>query len=282
MAICNGLIAPLSKSCALSSGGVRRIFVTDFVDLVPTITSGEITAITPTGANSVITTVATVNTTTSFAVRLLSTVVVPGNQTSKLPSGKWFYFTYNVMNIDGVTVTATYWSGPVLVSTYDTINDVTLITPDYAGFTPIVGQSADPAPPNTGNQTVSTFVLFEIATNKNVCNFQETVNIDLTNGSTFFNQVVTLVLTRRETTKREYINKLIAAQKDLLLVIQDSNGIYWLSGLYEGSRVTGIDGATGIQKSDRNGYEIVFTATEKAQAYEIDWAAISPYTILAS
>lgn len=103
-------------------------------------------------------TTATVNSVVSGFVRTLSTVQVPGNQTSLFASGKYLYFTYNVRNIDGVTVTATDWTGTVLVSTYDTVNNLTLITPDFSGFTPLVGQSADPAPPNT-NQTILTYIL---------------------------------------------------------------------------------------------------------------------------
>lgn len=279
MAICNGLTAPLAKTCDLNAGGIKRILVADFIEFSPTITAGEITAITP-NPTVVITTAATVNTTTSGFVRILVSVTVPGNQTSVLTPGKWFYFTYNVMGIDGVTVTALYWSGAVLSSSYNAGPNTTTITPDFVGFTPLVGQASDPAPPNT-NQTVSTFAFFEIQTNKNVCNFQETTAIDLAAGTTYFNQIVTLILTRRDTTKRTYINKLIAGQKDLLVIVQDSNNIYWLIGLIEGVRVTGIDGGTGVQKTDRNGYEVVFTASERLQAYEIDYAAIAPYLILA-
>jgi hypothetical protein len=279
MAICNALTAPLTKSCDLNAGGIKRIYVADFSDFTYTLTSGKITALTPADPNLVLTTVATVNSTTIGFVRVISTVAVPGNVTAQLYSGRWFYFTYNVRNIDGVTVTQTYWSGQVLVSTYDTVNNRTLISPDYAGFTPLVGQSADPAPPNTSNQTVSTYVLFEIQTNKNVCNFQETANIDLANGSTYFSQVVTLELSRRETTKRTYIESLVSGQKELSLVIQDSNSLYWIIGIAEGSYVTGIDGGTGVSKSERNGYQIIFTAMEPEQAYEIDYSAISNFIV---
>jgi len=278
MAICNALTAGLSKSCDTNVGGVNKIYIADFVDLSPTISGGEIVGITPTGPNVVVTTTATVNTTTSFAVRTLSTVSVPGNQTSLLTSGRWFYFTYNVRNIDGITVTATYWSGPILVSTYDTINNRTLISPDYAGFTPLVGQSADPAPPNT-NQTVSTYMFFEFKTNKNVCNFTESANVDMTNGSTFFNQVVTLVLSKRETTKRNAIKKLVDGQKQLIIVVLDSNGSYWLFGLVEGSYLTADEGGSGTAKADANGYTLTFTAMEVEQAYEIAPAAITPYLL---
>jgi hypothetical protein len=119
---------------------------------------------------------------------------------------------------------------------------------------------------------------FEIATNKNVCNFQETVNIDLANGSTFFNQVITLELSRRETTKRTFIEKLIDGQKALLVIILDSNGNYFLAGKSEGAYVTAIDGQTGVAKADRNGYTVTFTAMEPDQAWQIDPAIISTLT----
>ena len=119
---------------------------------------------------------------------------------------------------------------------------------------------------------------FEVATNKNVCNFQETVNIDLANGSTFFNQIVTLELSRRETTKRTFIDKLIDGQKQLLLIVLDSNGNYWLIGRAEGAYVTAIDGQTGVAKADRNGYTVTFTAMEPDQAWQVDPAIIGALT----
>jgi len=276
MAICNALSAGLDKSCDRNAGGVNRLWVGDFTSFNPTITSGEITTLTPTDPNVVISTTATVNSDTAGPTRDLTTVVVAGNQTSVFASGRWFYFTYNVRSFDGLTITATYWSGTVLVSTYDTVNNVTLITPDYQGFTPIVGRTIHPAPPNTGNQTVSTYALFEVKTNKNVCNFAETVSVDLANGTTFFNQVVTMVVARRETTKRNFIERLIEAQKQVNVFVLDTNGMYWMFGLAEGSYVTGIEGGTGTAKADMNGYTVTFTAMEPEQAYEVASSAITP------
>lgn len=278
MAICNALTTGLAKSCETNAGGVNKIFIADFVSLSPTITGGEITAITPPTPNVVVTTSATVNTTTSGFVRILVSVTIPGDLTSVFTTGKWFYFTYNVMAIDGVTVTATYWSGLVLSSSYNAGTNTTTIVPDFVGFTPLVGQSSDPAPPNT-NQTVSIYVFFEFQTNKNVCNFTESVAVDTNNGTTFFNQVVTLVLSRRETTKRTAIEKLVDGQKQLILVILDSNNNYWLFGLKEGAYVTAIEGGSGTAKADASGYSITFTAMEPIQAYEITAAALAPYLL---
>ena len=119
---------------------------------------------------------------------------------------------------------------------------------------------------------------YKFDTNKNVNLFQETVAIDMVAGTTFFNQVFTLVLSRRETTKRTAIEKLIAGQKQLSLIIEDSNGNFWLSGLSEGSYVTAIDGGTGTAKADANGYTVTFTAMEPLQAYGIDPTVISAIT----
>jgi hypothetical protein len=111
---------------------------------------------------------------------------------------------------------------------------------------------------------------YEVKTNKNVCNFTETVAVDLANGTTFFNQVVTLELSRRETTKRTFIQKLIAGQKQLRLIVLDSNGNYWFFGFAEGAYVTAIEGGSGTAKADKNGYTVTFTAMEPDQAYQVD------------
>lgn len=116
---------------------------------------------------------------------------------------------------------------------------------------------------------------YEIQTNKNVCNFTETVAIDLNNGTTFFNQVVSIVLNRRETTKRDFIEKLIAGQKQLSCIVLDSNGNYWLFGLEEGGYITAIEGGSGTAKADQNGYTCTLTAMEPDQAYQVNPAIIA-------
>jgi hypothetical protein len=122
---------------------------------------------------------------------------------------------------------------------------------------------------------VATKYFFEFQTNKNVCNFTEEVQIDMTNGTTFFNQVLTLVLNRRETAKRDAIEKLINGQKQLMVIFQDSNSNYWLSGRAEGSYVTAITGGSGTAKADANNYTITFTAMEPEQAWEVAPAEIT-------
>lgn len=276
MAICKSLTAPLAKTCDLSAGGVKRIFIGNYTLPSYTLTNGLITTLTPDPTNTV-TTTGTINNSLVAGAYVATTVVVTGDYTGIFIAGKIFKYTYNTQFGTG------YWVGPALSSSYNAGTGKTTITPDYtSNFAPVLGLSVNGAAPNnTNNQTVSTYLFFEVATNKNVCNFQETTAIDLANGTTFFNQILTLVLTRREKAKRDYINSLIDGQKDLLIIVQDSNGIYWLMGLFEGAYVTGIDGATGVAKSDRNGYEITFTAMERLQAYEVQESAIASYLVTA-
>ena len=127
---------------------------------------------------------------------------------------------------------------------------------------------------NTIGMTAST-KFYEIQTNKNVCNFTESVAIDLNNGTTFFNQVVTIVLSRRETTKRDFIEKLVAGLKQLAAIVLDSNGLYWFFGLEEGAYVTAIEGGSGTAKADANGYTVTLTAMEPDQAYQVNPGIIS-------
>ena len=156
----------------------------------------------------------------------------------------------------------------IRIADFENVTTVTL----GASTAPQVGDWVDAI-----TMAASSF-FYKFDTNKNVNLFQETVAIDMVAGTTFFNQVFTLVLSRRETTKRTAIEKLIAGQKQLSLIIEDSNGNYWLSGLSEGSYVTAIDGGTGTAKADANGYTVTFTAMEPLQAYGIDPTIVAAIT----
>jgi len=275
MAICNALTSGLSKSCDTNAGGVNKIYIGDFTSMTPTISGGEITGLTPDINTHVVSTTATVNTTIAGPLRTISTVTLVGDFTSILTAGKRFRFTYNTTFPSG----SSSWTGDVLTATYNAGTNTTTITPDFVGFIPGVGPTTAPAPNNTSNQTVSTYLFYEIQTNKNVSNFTESVQVDMNNGTTFFNQVVNLVLSRRENIKREFIEKLVDGQKQLLIVVLDSNGNYWLFGLYEGCYVTAIEGGSGTAKADQNGYSVTFTSMEPEQAYEVTPNAIAPFLL---
>lgn len=276
MAICNALTAGLDKSCDTNAGGVNKIFIADFVSLSPSISGGEIANISPDLNEGiyVVTTVATINTTVVAGQYTITTIEVAGDLTDKIKVGKQIKFSYNTQLGGG------NWTGNLTSVSYNSGTNKTTITPDFAGFSPIVGSvSGGAAPNNTTNQSITTFLFWEIKTNKNVCNFTETIQTDMTNGTTFFTQTVNVVLSKRETTKRETLKRFIDGQKQLVLVVLDTNGNYWLFGLVEGVYVTAMEGGSGTAKADQNGYTITFTATETIQAYEFAYSNLAPYLV---
>jgi len=110
---------------------------------------------------------------------------------------------------------------------------------------------------------------YEFEFNRNTSSYTEDINIDLANGTTFFTQTVNLILSRREKTKREALEKLIAGQKELFIIVKDSNGLYWAFGKDQGAIVTSVTGGSGVNKADANNYTLVFTAEEAQSAPEV-------------
>lgn len=93
-------------------------------------------------------------------------------------------------------------------------------------------------------------------------------------GSTVYVQTITLVLTRREQSKRDVL-RLMGKGKELVAIIEDANGIFWYLGEYEGLIMTENNGGSGAQKADLNGYTITFVAEETDSACEITEAAVT-------
>lgn len=116
---------------------------------------------------------------------------------------------------------------------------------------------------------------YEFEFNRGTSNYTESVNIDLNNGTTFFTQTVSLILSRREKNKAEAIKKLTDGQKELFVIVKDSNGLYWAFGKDDGMVVTAIEGGSGAAKADANNYTITFTAEEADNAPEISSGIIA-------
>jgi len=119
------------------------------------------------------------------------------------------------------------------------------------------------------------YKFYEFEFNRNTSSFEEAVTVSLENGTTFFSQTVRLELARRESAKRDAIEKLVAGQKQLMIIVLDANGIYWLFGRNEGAYATEITGGSGVAKADKNGYSIAMTAEEPEQAIEVASGVIS-------
>ena len=76
-----------------------------------------------------------------------------------------------------------------------------------------------------------------------------------------------MVFNRMETTKRIEITAL--AQGELVVIVKDANGLYWLLGEYEPVVISAGDGLTGTARADRNGYSITLQDNSPEMPSEI-------------
>jgi len=119
--------------------------------------------------------------------------------------------------------------------------------------------------------TMDTSKLFqEFQFNRNSANYIEEAGIDLTAGSTFFTTTLTLNIARRDVAKRNAISILAGGQRDLKIIIEDSNGIYWFMGLAESANLTGLGEGSGAAKADGSKYSMTLVAEEVEMMPVID------------
>jgi hypothetical protein len=115
------------------------------------------------------------------------------------------------------------------------------------------------------------FYLFEFGKRSGSNYTQVTTTADT--GSTVCVQTITLILARREQAKRDIL-LLLGKGKELVAIIEDSNGLFWYFGEYEGLEMTENNGGSGAQKTDLNGYTLTFIASEPEEACEVTSAGV--------
>lgn len=115
------------------------------------------------------------------------------------------------------------------------------------------------------------FYAFEF--NRGTSNYVESENNDPTTGNTLVTQTITLVLSKREQTKRDVI-ALLGGLKEMAIVVKDNNGKYWLFGEEDGCILTTNEGGSGTAKTDANNYTLTFVGEESELANEVSEAAI--------
>jgi hypothetical protein len=119
----------------------------------------------------------------------------------------------------------------------------------------------------------STFVEFQF--NKNSASYTEEAAIDLTNGSTYYTETVTLTIPRRDVDKRNAIALIAAGQRDLKIIVKDGNGIYWFVGYANSANLTALAEGSGAAKADGSKYTLTFVAEEPELMYTVDSAIIA-------
>lgn len=102
---------------------------------------------------------------------------------------------------------------------------------------------------------------------RNTGSMTSTYTIDPATGVRYVTTDLVLQFNRMETAKRVEMSAL--AQNELVLVVKDANGKYWLLGKDEPVMATAGEGVTGTARGDRNGYSITLQDTSLEMPYEV-------------
>lgn len=99
---------------------------------------------------------------------------------------------------------------------------------------------------------------------KGTNSFEQAIQTSRENGTTFFEQTLTIQLKKQDVATTKTV-KLLAYGRPHI-VVKDNNNNYFIMGLYRGCDVTAGKIATGTALGDMNGYELTFTAQEATPA----------------
>jgi hypothetical protein len=110
-----------------------------------------------------------------------------------------------------------------------------------------------------------TWFKFEV---KGTSSFEQTITSSRDNGTTFFDQ--TLTLNFKKLSKQTHNEVKLLAYARPHVIIEDNNGNKFMMGLEYGAEVTGGTIATGAAMGDMSGYTLTFNAQEKIPANFVD------------
>ncbi len=114
---------------------------------------------------------------------------------------------------------------------------------------------------------------YEYKFRRNTGSFKETITVSDENASVFYAPEVVLQFSRMEAFKRTQIQLL--SQADVMIIILDNNGKYWLAGSSSGLTLTAGDADAGKAKGDFNGYHLTFTGQENYPMLEVPPSVIA-------
>lgn len=101
--------------------------------------------------------------------------------------------------------------------------------------------------------------------------WNETVNVSPENGTIYYEQVANMVMGANEQALRNIVESLGHAG-NIIVIVLDNNGRYWLIGDYTGKKLTYMSGGnsnSGTAFGDRNGWEINITCKNNKPAVEV-------------
>ena len=111
---------------------------------------------------------------------------------------------------------------------------------------------------------------------KNTASFTENIQGSIENGTVNFDQQLVIVINKTQVNMRNEI--LLLSRNNMMAVVKDRNGRYWLAGRYAGLDLLSGSGTSGTAATDRNGYNLTFSGAEKELAPEVASAVIATLT----
>lgn len=127
--------------------------------------------------------------------------------------------------------------------------------------------------PTYSGGTVSNFtgatsgVYFEFKPRKNTSSFGSKAVVNAQNGTSYFDQSITLQFDKLDVAKRNVIQ--VLAQGTLNAIVKDGNSNYWMLGMINGLDLTESTFESGVAKGDFSGYKIVLNGKEASEMYAV-------------
>ena len=103
---------------------------------------------------------------------------------------------------------------------------------------------------------------------KGTSSLEQAINSSRENGTTFFDQALSLMLKKQDLATHKQV-KLLAYGRPKVIV-RDNNSNFWLVGYEHGADVNGGSIVTGAAFGDMTGYNLTFQAQEKIPAQFLD------------
>ena len=112
---------------------------------------------------------------------------------------------------------------------------------------------------------ISNLYKFELKGNST---FIQNINSSRENGTTFFEQVLTLELKKQDVATTKEIK--ILAYSRPHVIVETNDGQYFIAGLLRGMDLSSGSIENGVNLGDYNGYKITLTGQEKTPANHLD------------
>jgi len=101
---------------------------------------------------------------------------------------------------------------------------------------------------------------------RNGSNYTEETLVDLGNGSTYVNDTLNLIFTRREAAKSKSLKILGEGQRYLGALVLDNNGLYWI---FQDLQLSATGEGSGTAKADGSKYSVTLVGEVKDLAKEV-------------